>query len=290
MAPEPFLDPFVSLRAPAPPLAPRPEFATDLRRRIERELGTLPPGEPTATAVIPYLSVVGASDAIAFYAAAFGAVEDVGSRFVSPDDGRIGHAQFSIGRAQFMISDAYPEIGVTAPEPAGTPVSVYLVVTDVDAVFARAVAAGAVPEREPADQFHGNRNAVVRDPFGHRWMLSMPIAGAHHTSDRTGSLYYFTLAVPDFDRATTFFGSLLGWQFERGGHIANIPTPGGMHGPAEPGLDLYFVVDDIHVAARRVRELGGHAEEPILYASGWSVECDDGQGTKFYLSVPAPGY
>jgi PhnB protein len=51
----------------------------------------------------------------------------------------------------------------------------YLEVDDVDAMYERAVAHGAEPLRPPADQTHGNRTAVVRDPSGHRWMLSQPI-------------------------------------------------------------------------------------------------------------------
>jgi uncharacterized glyoxalase superfamily protein PhnB len=126
--------------------------------------------------VTPYLAVHDARAALDFYAAAFGAVET--SRIVMDDD-RIGHAEFTIGQVTFFISDEYPEIFVPSPRTlGGTPVALHCEVPDVDAAFAQAVAAGATELRAPEDQFHGNRNAVIVDPFGHRWMLSAPIAPA----------------------------------------------------------------------------------------------------------------
>jgi uncharacterized glyoxalase superfamily protein PhnB len=279
-------DPLDALRTPAAPLAPRPEFAATLRARLERELGISPPPTQIATAVTPYLAVSDARAALQFYRDAFGAHEDSSAR-VEMDDGRVGHAQFSIGNAEFMISDEYPEIGVSSPQTlGGSAVSLHLQIPDVDSTYAQALAAGATGEREPADQFHGNRNAVVRDPFGHRWMLSTPM---HPETTRVGELFYFSFGVGDMDRARAFFGALLGWRLQDG-HIGNIATPGGLYANDEPTIDLWFVVDDINAAVEKVRELGGSADEPVLYSSGWSATCDDGQGTRFGLSVPRPGY
>src|SRR3546814_11674448 len=56
----------------------------------------------------------------------------------------------------------------------GTPSAMHLTVTDVDAMFARGVAAGATAQREPEDQPHGARHGTLLDPYGHRWMLSQP--------------------------------------------------------------------------------------------------------------------
>jgi uncharacterized glyoxalase superfamily protein PhnB len=240
--------------------------------------------------VTPYLAASDARAAIRFYETAFGAHEDPAAR-VEMDDGRIGHAAFNIGDARFMISDEYPDIGVVAPTTlGGVGLSLHLELPDVDGVYARAVAAGATSEREPADQFHGNRNAVVVDPFGFRWMLTTPM---HPERTRLGELFYFSFGVTDMRRAREFFSSLLGWRLEDGGHIGNIATPGGLYATepdGEPKIDLWFVVDDINAAVAKVRELGGTAEEPVLYRSGWAATCDDGQGTKFSLSVPAAGY
>jgi PhnB protein len=189
-------DPFEALRIPYEPRAPREEFARRLRARVVAALGlddgdsiptiTLPERSPTmpatnvrttptatATEVTPYLTVADGAAALEWYADAFGAVEQF--RVVG-DDGRLGHAEFTIGDARFMVSDEYPEIGVRSPGSlGGTAVALHLSVTAVDALFERAVAAGATSLRPPADQPHGARHGVLVDPYGHRWMLSQPL-------------------------------------------------------------------------------------------------------------------
>jgi PhnB protein len=128
---------------------------------------------PTATAVIPYLTASDAVGALAWYTQAFGAEEQfrvVGS------DGLLGHAEFRIGDAVFYLSDEHPAMGVVSPTTlGGTPYAMHLTVNDVDAMYARAVAAGATAQREPEDQPHGTRHGTLLDPYGHRWMLSQPI-------------------------------------------------------------------------------------------------------------------
>jgi uncharacterized protein len=93
---------------------------------------------------------------------------------------------------------------------------------------------------------------------------------------------------------------VLGWQFPDptpdapGAHIENISAPPGSIGQVEPGgstrAKLWFAVADIHAAVAKVRELGGTADEPVHYDSGWSADCVDDQGTTFSLSVPAAKY
>jgi PhnB protein len=126
---------------------------------------------PTATSPLsPYLAIAGAARAIDFYRQAFGALEQM--RLTDPK-GRIAHAEIEIGGARIMLADEHPEMDVRGPLAfGGSPVSLHLYVADVDAVFARAVAAGAKPERQPTDQFYGDRAATVVDPFGHRWFLA----------------------------------------------------------------------------------------------------------------------
>jgi PhnB protein len=134
---------------------------------------TLSTDAPVTTTVTPYLTVSDAAAALDWYAQAFGAAETF--RVVG-DDGRVGHAEFRIGAAHFMLSDEYPEIGVRSPSSlGGTAIALHLTVTDVDALFAHAVAAGATSLGEPADQPHGARHGTLVDPFGHRWMLSQPL-------------------------------------------------------------------------------------------------------------------
>jgi PhnB protein len=120
--------------------------------------------------VIPYLSVHDAAAALAFYAEAFGAVED--ERWTD-DAGRVGHAQLSIGSAVLFLSDEYPEFGAVAPRSlGGTSVSLHLTVADADAAQASAVAAGATEDRPVTEDPDGRRSGWVVDPFGHRWNVS----------------------------------------------------------------------------------------------------------------------
>jgi PhnB protein len=121
-------------------------------------------------AVTPHLVVRGCARAIDFYKKAFGAVECY--RMQGPD-GKVGHADLLIGDSHVMLADEYPDMGYVGPEAAkGTPVTLHLYVNDVDSRFAQAIAAGATSVRPLQDQFYGDRNGVVRDPFGHVWSIS----------------------------------------------------------------------------------------------------------------------
>jgi uncharacterized glyoxalase superfamily protein PhnB len=127
--------------------------------------------------LIPGLAIRGASDAIAFYKKAFGAKEL--SRMSGPD-GKIMHAELKLGDRVLFLGDESPEMGAPSPQTlGGSAVSLMHYVKDVDAVFARAVAAGATAVMPPADMFWGDRYGMVLDPFGHRWAL------ATHKADLT---------------------------------------------------------------------------------------------------------
>jgi len=135
-----------------------------------------------ATAVIPHLVCADASAALAFYAAAFDAVEEM--RMPGPD-GKLIHAMTRINGAPVMLMDENPEWGARGPALlGGTPVSIHLPVVDVDGAFAQAIAAGATAVMEPADQFWGDRYGVVQDPFGHQWSLSQPLADGPRTPEQ----------------------------------------------------------------------------------------------------------
>lgn len=132
-----------------------------------------PTTTPIATAVVPYLTVHDAAGALAWYGQAFGAEEQL--RVVGAN-GLLGHAELRIGDATLYLSDEHPAMGVVSPVAlGGTPFALHLTVADVDGLFARAVAAGATPQREPEDQPHGARHGTLVDPYGHRWMLSQPV-------------------------------------------------------------------------------------------------------------------
>ncbi len=120
----------------------------------------------------PYLIIDNAAAAIDFYKKAFGAKE----RLRMERDGRIGHAEIEIGDSCVMMADEHPEIGAYSPKHyGGSPVSLMVYVTDCDAVYKQALAAGATSDREPADQFYGDRMAGVVDPFGFKWYLGTHI-------------------------------------------------------------------------------------------------------------------
>jgi PhnB protein len=102
----------------------------------------IPEGFEGAT---PYLCIKGANDAIEFYKKAFGATETM--RLAGPD-GRIGHAEIKIGKANIMLADEHPEMGFLSPRTlGGSPVTIHIYVEDVDALAARAEAAGATVRR-----------------------------------------------------------------------------------------------------------------------------------------------
>ena len=122
--------------------------------------------------LVPYLTVHDAPRAIEFYGAAFGARE-TGER--DEGDGRIGFVALAIGDDALYLSDEFHEFGAYAPATLGHSSSaIVLEVDDVDAVYAAAVAAGATPDREPADQGDERRGWLV-DPFGHRWAVHSPL-------------------------------------------------------------------------------------------------------------------
>lgn len=124
--------------------------------------------------VSPYLCVDGADAAIRFYSDVFGATERMrmGGAPGDPAD-KVGHAELQIGDGLIMLADEFPEMGAVGPKTVGgTPVTISVYVEDVDAVFARALAAGATELRAVEDQFYGDRSGQFEDPFGHRWSVS----------------------------------------------------------------------------------------------------------------------
>ncbi len=119
----------------------------------------IPDGYHTIT---PYLVVQGAPQLIDFLQQAFEAQET--ERITQPD-GTIGHAEVRIGDSVVMMAEAR---GEWKPMPS----AMYLYVNDTDAVYQRALQAGAISTMEPANQFYGDRSAGVRDPSGNQWWIA----------------------------------------------------------------------------------------------------------------------
>jgi PhnB protein len=127
----------------------------------------------------PYLVVDGAAAALAWYTKAFNAREMM--RLAAPGE-KIGHAEIEIGDSRIMLADEAPAHNATAPGAfGGSPISLHLYVPDVDAVVARATAAGATVKSPPENKFYGDRQGTVLDPFGHTWHLSTHIEDVTNT-------------------------------------------------------------------------------------------------------------
>jgi PhnB protein len=123
--------------------------------------------------IIPQLSVRRGREAIAFYAAAFGA--EVEFQVGGTDEEPAVVAQLSAGGAVFWVADESPEHGNFSPETAGgATVKLLLIAGDPDAAVERAVGAGAELVYAPEDQ-HAWRLGRVADPFGHHWEIGRPL-------------------------------------------------------------------------------------------------------------------
>ena len=112
--------------------------------------------------ITPFLIVPGAAKLLDFLQQAFEAQEL--HRMPRPD-GTIMHAEVRIGDSLVMMGE---------PMGDGQPMfgSLYLYVHDVDAVYKRALQAGATSTSEPADQFYGDRSAGIKDPVGNQWWIA----------------------------------------------------------------------------------------------------------------------
>jgi len=128
--------------------------------------------------ITAHIVVQDAAAAAAFYREAFGATEV--SRIPVPG-GRLMSVELDVGSSTLHLADEFPELGVLAPPSiGGTAVVLQLDVEDAEAVFARAVAAGADVRSPVADTFWGTRHGQLTDPFGHRWNVSQRLRDVPH--------------------------------------------------------------------------------------------------------------
>jgi uncharacterized glyoxalase superfamily protein PhnB len=129
-----------------------------------------PAAKPVPTGyhtITPQLTLDNAAQAIDWYKKAFGAEEL--SRSVGPD-GKVMHAEIKIGDSRIMMNDVMQGKGPQAY--GGSPASFWLYVDNSDALFNRAVSAGAKVQMPLADQFWGDRGGAVADPAGYTWWIS----------------------------------------------------------------------------------------------------------------------
>ena len=131
--------------------------------QAKRSVKPIPDGFHSVT---PYLTAPGLAKTIEFLKQAFGAEV----KEINESGGAIRHAEVKIGDSPIMMGEPDPK-GPYAPRPA----NLYLYVPDVDAVYARAIAAGGKSLREPKDEFYGDRGAGVEDPSGNYWWIGTHI-------------------------------------------------------------------------------------------------------------------
>jgi uncharacterized glyoxalase superfamily protein PhnB len=305
-------DPLTVLHGDELPVQPDPAFAARLRARLEsaanlfesqpnRTQGVVMSGTDTAIAelnepaastsprpaALPYLAVANAREAIAWYIDTFGAIL-VGDMY-EMDDGRIGHAELQIGDGVLYLADEYPELGLKAPAPQATSVSLMLHVADTDATLERARERGAQVQREPYENY-GARNATIVDPFGHRWMLSGPVTGAA-TPIQQGDVGYVSVWTPDADRAAAFYGHVLGWTFDPSTHqVTNTTQHIGLFSvPGEHTLFCCYAVADLQGARQAILDGGGTVDEPQQFDFGTVLGATDPQGAAFAVFQPVAG-
>jgi PhnB protein len=128
----------------------------------------IPEGFHTLT---PQLTLDNAAQTIEWYKKALGAVEIM--RSLGPD-GKVMHAELRIGNSPLMVNDVVMGKGPKAL--GGSPASLWIYTDDCDAVFNRAVSAGAKPAGGPMgqvqDQFWGDRSGTFTDPEGYQWTVA----------------------------------------------------------------------------------------------------------------------
>jgi PhnB protein len=141
--------------------------------------------------VTPSLVVNGGVKALEFYAEVLGAKERI--RYPGPG-GTIAHAELDIGDSVLMIEDASPYLGTQAPPSEGvegSPTSLFIYVDDADSVIDKAVRLGATLKRPAQDQFYGDHDGAIVDPFGHTWTIATHVedVGPEEAMRRLEALY-----------------------------------------------------------------------------------------------------
>jgi uncharacterized glyoxalase superfamily protein PhnB len=255
----------------------------------ETETKGVPPGSPS---VVPYLVVDRAPELPDFLVRTFGA--EVLYRMPAAPGGGF-HAEVRIGDAHVMMG-GMP--GMSFPQ---IPAALHLYVPDVDATFRRAVEEGSQPLYPPTDQFYGDRDAGVKDPFGNTWYIATHKAGPSHVPRGLRTVTPF-LQVTGVDGLLDFAKSAFGAEtVERHADPEGIVRHavmklegsmvelGEAHGefPAIPAM-LYVYVDDVDRSYARAIAAGGEslnppADQPYGHRT---AAIRDAFGNQWYVAKP----
>ncbi len=241
--------------------------------------------------VTPYLRVQGAAEMIDFLKQAFGAIE---AMRVNRPDGTIMHAQMRIGDSVLELADSTP-----------APFALHLYVTDADAVYAKAVEAGATALYPPRDQPYGDREGSIRDAWGNNWYVATHRAGTTYKPEGLGTLTPYlhpkgTAGFIDFleralnaqvvQRDDSPDGTIVHANVQIGDAIIEM---GEAHAEWQPmPAMLHVYVDDADAWYRRAIEAGAQSleepkDQPYGERSGAIV---DSQGNQWYLATRTENY
>ena len=279
------------------------------RERLGAELARLAEGAPTKGAamastsvrpvregfhtVTPYLHVERVTDLLAFLTQAFGAVETLRH----PGSAGGLHAEMSIGDSKVMMGGH--------PGMAAKPAALHLYVEDADAVYARALEAGATTLHPLVDQPYGDREASVRDPFGNFWYIATHVAtpaSGHRPPGLRAVTPYFhprgTDRLIDFLRAA-FGGEVTERHQAPDGSVQHAKVRigdsfvevGEAHGQWQPmPAALYLYVDDVDTVARHAVAAGAALlRSPENQPYGERVAyVEDPAGNIWYVATPLP--
>ena len=250
---------------------------------------TAPPGSPS---VVPYLVVDRSPELPDFLVRAFGA--EVLYRMPEAPSGGF-HAEVRIGDAQLMMGGMLPKQDPTIPA------ALHLYVPDVDATYRQAVEAGAQPIFPPTDQFYGDRESGVKDPFGNTWYIATHKSGTSHVPEGMRTVTPF-LQLAGVDRLLDFareaFGAeTVGRHADPQGIVRHAVMKvegsaiemGEAHGqfPAIPAM-LYVYVQDVDRSYARALAAGAEslsppADQPYGHRTAAVV---DAFGNKWYVARP----
>lgn len=143
---------------------------------MTQKVAAVPRGFRTVT---PCLTVCGAERAIEFYKACFGAEQH--TRLYDAEGTRIVHAALKIGNSVVFLAEEDPGAGIFSPLTLGySPTLLHLYVEDVNAVWSRAMAAGATAVLPLANTYWGDRFGKLADPFGHYWSVASRVERISH--------------------------------------------------------------------------------------------------------------